>query len=176
MPRTPPPATVAVIGCSNTQQAVAGYHRVSSAQTLWSERDLQGYGGKCIIDWANPDNPAWRGFEANLGRYRLTNKVWWEFCTHANEGTNESHADAALAILRTKTTLPVYVSVMDLTPSCTRADHAASIALVNHLLTQGVVFAGPVLSPLEEHQTEDGCHPAPEGEEIWGRELSEFFD
>lgn len=169
-------ATVGVLGCSNTQDATTGYHRVSTQQTLWSHRDLQGYGGKCVVDWANPASPTWRNFSKGLTIYPATNRIWWQMCTHINEGTAQSHADAALAILRTYTPLPLVVSPLDLSASCHRSDDALAASMVDLLIERGDATAGPILSALEPHQMRDACHANEDGVLIWGAELAAFFD
>lgn len=169
-------ATVGVLGCSNTQDATAGYHRYTNLATLWSDRDLQGYGGKCVVDWANPASPTWRNFGKGLTRYAATDRIWWQICTHVNEGAAQQHADDAYNILRTKTSLPVYVSPMDLTVTCLRSDEVISQQMCESLIGRGLALPGPTLSALGPTETVDGCHATVEASLIWGRELSDFFD
>jgi hypothetical protein len=173
----PPPSgggTVGYLGCSNTWMAVAGYHDVDGTGRLWPS--LPAYGGGSVDQWTSASSHYWASFDAQEAATPAT-AIWWHLCLHP--GTTVAQAQAVIAILRSKVgNVPIYATAMatyaDPT-ECPIADPADSLAIQQSLIAQGVVQAGPMLTPLSRANTTDGCHPDLATRDADGRSLAAFF-
>ncbi len=164
---------VGFIGCSNTSNAIEGYHTVSSEETFW---DWMDYGGGSVDFWADPGSTYWDKFDSALAAHPGTEAIWWELCTHKNEGSNAT-VDAIVALIRQRLpNVAIYASPLDDTPTCARGDAVTSQGYVDYLVGKGSVLAGPVMTPLNSSQTDDGCHGNAAGKQVWGQDLAVFFD
>ncbi len=176
------PATVGVVGCSNTQNALTGYEQVSTKRLLWAKDDTIGngstYSGKSISEWSAPGSVAWDIFDAALAAHPETSAIWWELCVRAGSGDTNATVDAIVSLIRQRLpNVPIYASALDATPGCGVGDPARSQQFVDYLVAKGSVERGPVMTALTSSQTDaGGCHANDVGKPIWGQDLVDFFD
>lgn len=168
---------VGVVGCSNTLNAINGYHTVTSEGTMWPAEAISSYGGNAVTEWSNPSFQDWAVFDSALSAHPNTTAIWWQLCVRDNSPDTEASVDSIIASIRARVgDMPVYASALDDTPSCTRGDPDKAQQFVDYLLANGDVLAGPVMTPLASNETADGCHANDIGEPIWGTDLAVFFD
>jgi hypothetical protein len=188
---------IGYIGCSNTVQAIAGYHAAGGTR-FWPSFDT--YGGATINRWAtdvrNPSSVLWYTFRQTLAE-DPTNVVWVQLCAFATTGEEQTYAAAAAVIQEVVRLVPgvvVYVSPLNgyVAPhvcSMTGPNGPESTAAVaDRLAAEGVAFRGPDIGDLlsiyetpsagatsATNQTDqDGCHPNTEGERYLGKNLLKF--
>lgn len=188
---------IGYIGCSNTVQAVAGYHAAGGTR-FWPSFDT--YGGATINRWAtdlrNPASVLWFTFRQTLAE-DPTNVVWVQLCSFATTGEEQTYTAAAAVIEEVMRLVPdavVYVSPLN----GYVAPHVCSMtgpngpettaAVADRLAADGLAFRGPDIGDLlsiyetpsagatsASNQTDqDGCHPNAEGERYLGRNLMKF--
>ena len=176
------PATVGVVGCSNTQNALTGYEEVSTKRLLWAKDDTIGngstYSGKSISEWSAPGSVAWDIFDSALAAHPETSAIWWELCVRDGSDDTNATVDAIVDLIRQRLpNVPIYASALDDTPGCVIGDAARSQQFVDYLVAKGSVERGPVMTPLTSAQTDaGGCHANQIGKPIWGQDLADFFD
>ncbi len=180
-----PEGTVGFVGCSVSQNAVAGYTRFLGGTRMWPPSAP--YGGGSLGRWERgllgDRSRYWSGFDELLAEHPDTKTIWFSLCTF--RGAPVDNVDTALAILtEVRRRLPdavVYVSGQPTYSGghfCelagdTGAQKMAEIAA--ELVNMGVALAGPVMGPLAADETSDGCHANETGMELMGRQLLDFF-
>lgn len=183
---------VGVIGCSNTDNAVSGYHDVSDAHVLWhgdgyddpnDDHDgvLEGYRSKSLREWADVGsskfNIAWGLFDEQLAAHPDTVAIWWQFCTGPDSEHPIEQVDTVYALIRQRTNVPIYASPLDRSPSCTPGNPDLGEEFVEYLVDNGWGYRGPILTPLTyPGEMRDNCHANEVGDDIWGTDLAEFFE
>lgn len=165
---------IGVVGCSNTRNAVTGYHDVSSANAFWSAASIASYGGGSVVQWEKASDPRWATFDEQLAA-RGAAAVWLQLCVADSFNGPLTVADNIVALIRQRTNVPIYASAIDDTPSCNRSNPALSQDMVDHLVANGSAERGPVMQPLTASQTLDGCHANDVGDDVWGETLALFF-
>jgi len=182
-PPTTGTVTVAYVGCSNTQQTVAGYH-AAGGRRLWPA--IQAYGGGTVVSWGRSvsgGGDLWPSFAANLAAQPAP-AVWWQLCIRAGEDDASSYAEALNVRAELSRRVPsatVYVSAINgfVAPHiCNIAgasgpDRAAALAA--RLVAEGRSLPGPVVGNLRPDQTADGCHPNVDGQRLLGGAVLAFF-
>lgn len=174
------PARVAVIGCSQTRDAIFGYNDVRSDLRFGASEDAQYLGGASIEVWAEPRNRKWDTFESLVGPDN--DGLLVQICWHAQRSVG---ADLAMVqdIMERATQMighdvPVFVmGLNDWDPRslCPRGDYPASAALADEVAAAGLAIRVPDLGPLDPTQTDDGCHGNRDGNRLMGEQLAEFF-
>ncbi len=181
---------VGVVGCSITEDAMAGYVAVGGTR-LWADPSpatgSYGYGLGFVDRWADPNGVGgylWSMFD-QMARATPT-AIWWQLCmdlSPAKPTVEGTHAQAVttIGLLRNRFPgTPVFVSAFPSydPPLHCGYDEFTWIAnqVVARLIADGVASAGPVLSPLDvDTQLRDWCHPNTVGITNWGNQLRSFF-
>ncbi len=181
---------VGVVGCSITEDAMAGY--VASGGTrLWADPDPTtggyGYGLGFVDRWANPNGVGgylWSMFD-QMARARPT-VIWWQMCADTSPAKptvagTYAQAVTTIGLLRNRfPDIPVFVSSFPSYDPPLHCGYDEFTTIVNQVVTRliadGVASPGPVLSPLNvQTQLRDWCHPNTVGTGNWGRQLLAFF-
>ena len=173
------------VGCSVSQNAVAGYGRILGGTRMWSGG--QPYGGGSIGRWERDlgadRSRYWEGFEQALADHPDTSVIWYSLCTiRGAPGDNVEAATAVIAEIRAH--LPDVAVFVSAQPAysgghiCDLAGESGPTQMAEvaaELVMLGIVEPGPVMGPLAESETGDGCHANEAGQEKMGRQLLEFF-
>lgn len=168
-----------MVGCSNTEQAVAGYLNVSDQDHLVNTAR----GSATIARWANPSSQAWNRYDQNRPPSGYT-AAWVNLCERAETGLSSSNIDSVLSLIWARDpNIPVVMSPLNF---YTDDDCPASGG--NTIPDQGAVFAdqyaaanplivrGPDLGPLNDSHTTDNCHLNTTAQALVGYQLAGFFD
>jgi len=175
------PGSLGYIGCSNTEQSVAGYHSVSDKGYFWPPYSTGGFG---ITAWSRPDTTAWMLFDQMVAKYGQPKAVWVELCEQAVSPVNFTSVRDELNILRAHTTPSAvfYISPLNLyaqgilCPATGPHGVNDTIGFVNEAVVQGLAQRGPVLGPLATSLLQsDMCHPNSAGQTLLGNQLAGFF-
>jgi hypothetical protein len=188
---------IGYIGCSNSVQAVAGYHAAGGTR-FWPSFDT--YGGATIARWAidlrNPASILWATFRQALSQ-EPTSVVWIQLCSFASTGEEQTYASADAVIQEVTRLIPdavVFVSPLNgyVAPHvCSMTGPSgpeSTAAVADKLASDGVAFRGPDLgdllsiyetpsagaTPATNQTDEGGCHPNSEGEKFLGKNLLKF--
>ncbi len=180
-----PDGTVGFVGCSVSQNAVAGYSRILGGDRFWPANAPYGGGsiGRWVSDLDRPGSRYWTGFEENLASYPDTRVIWYSLCTiRGAPGDNVEMATLVVEeILERVPDAVIYVSgqpgyagghLCELAGE-TGPEQMAEVA--QGLVDLGLARPGPTMGPLTADQTVDGCHANEAGQELMGRQLLEFF-
>lgn len=171
-PAGPPSGTVGYLGCSNTSQAIAGYHRGHGAGRMWR---LLNFGGGSIDQWVAGSH-YWNDFDAELAAHPVTS-VWWHVCMHPQ--STQADVERVLGELRSRVgAVPIYATNMATytpTTSCPMAGVSGSATIVDDLVSRGLVERGPALHPITAATTYDGCHTTDALADLDGDNLAAFF-
>lgn len=176
--------TVGFVGCSMSQNSVEGYESVGGTN-MWSHRAPYGGGGigRWFIDIGGDRGRYWEGFDAELAQNPDTAAVWLNVCT-VRQNAQDSFDSAAAVIDEISDRIPgvtIYVSAQPTYADghfCGLAGEGgpeAMAALVTEIVDAGLALPGPVMGPLTEAQTRDGCHANEDGQLVLGRQLLDFF-
>jgi hypothetical protein len=198
---TPRGATVAYLGCSQSNNAVEGYRALGGRRI---PAVVEAYSGHTIQVWAmgippagqTPTTTGWRAFWDSQQRHPST-VVWWQLCTRAHDdpALNDNAAlQVRAAILRfSPPGTTIYVSAQNdyVAPhvcSITGPQGPSSMrALAAQLVSDGLALAGPDVGnlasiqpkpsrPMGDQTQPDGCHANPNGEtQVLGPPLQRFF-
>jgi hypothetical protein len=173
---------IAVVGCSQTRDAVHGFNAVGDVPIFGSDQDQEYLSAGTIDRWA-ANSGHWRRFAAQHGGDADIEAVWIMLCWHGR-GTDPftSVETVGYIIDRAQQVIghdvPVFVSGLndwDPRAICPKADWASSWALADEAVAAGLAERGPELGPLTEAQTTDGCHGTAEGNAVMGTQLASFF-
>lgn len=184
-PPTSGPATghgqMAVVGCSQTKDAITGYNDISDGDLFGPSQDFGYLGGGSIEKWTELDGQRWNHFERIHGP---ENQALWIMICWSDGVTPDGFDTSGMATIIDKAfevighEVPVYVSgINDWEPRemCGRADYPASWELAEAVVGDGLATLGPNLGPLASEQTRDGCHGNEEGNAVMGEQLQAFF-
>lgn len=174
-------ASVGVVGCSMTLNALEGYHRAGGVE-LWPRAGLS-YGRGSVARWIDPELGFWDTFLSALDQHAQTDSVWWQLCTSGSEADDLDHALRLLQQIEEATSgASILVSPQ---PDYT-GDHVCQSAgpegparmadLADELVATGRVARGPELSPLSPDQLADSCHANEAGMNQMGSEVLDFFE
>ena len=182
---------IGIVGCSNTSQAVDGYHDVSDAGLLTPG----GLGGGSISKWGDPFNRDYSTFWSFYDTRRPAEgyaATWVQLCitTSEHQGAFDSDEQQWVnhiveQISARDPGIPIWASPLNFygdgvvcesvgvegpAIAAKTADWAAS-ALAG-------VFRGPDLGPVEQSDlgARDNCHLGRDGRALVGAQLSTFFD
>jgi hypothetical protein len=187
-PTAPPTDTLEVwgaVGCSQTRDAIDGYHRVGGSRG-WPVEEIRGYGGGALFEWANTANSRWSLFQAALDAHGA-DAVWLELCVKERSDPSPTRDDLiaaetiALEIRRRAPTAVLYVSALNeyegIVCQLSGPDGpAVSQGLADHLIALRLARRGPVVGPLDASTTRpDRCHANQQGEDLQGEQLRAFF-
>ncbi len=176
------PGVIGYVGCSVTRDAVEGYAQVGG-ERLWPFEGVS-YGGASVGRWAAAvvsGSGHWRDFETLLATNPHTQGLWVQLCTAGTPTDDLASAVSLLDELRQRVPdVDVWVSAQP-----DYVDHECGIAgpagparmqsLVDDLVQAGHAQRGPVVGPLREDQTLDGCHANEDGQGLMGEQLVAFF-
>jgi len=173
-------SNIAVIGCSQTRDAISGYNMLRSDGRFGSDQDAQYLSGASIEVWAQPFNRKWDTFQGLVGPDN--DALWMMICWHFQRSAGAGVALVEDVIARGREAIgadvPVYISGLndwDPRDLCPRGDYPASAALADDVAAAGLAIRGPDLGPLGREHTDDGCHGNREGDALMGEQLIEFF-
>lgn len=175
---------VGFVGCSMSQNAVEGYETVGGT-SMWSHRAPYGGGGigRWFVDIGGERGRYWEGFDAELAQHPETAVVWLNVCT-VRQNAQDSFDSAAAVIDEISDRIPgvtIYASAQPTYADghfCGLAGEGgpeAMASLVSRIVDAGLALPGPVMGPLTEAQTRDGCHANEDGQLVLGRQLLDFF-
>jgi hypothetical protein len=172
---------IAVVGCSQTRDAIAGYNEITGNDLFGRSQDFTYLGGGIIDKWADPDGGKWNNF-----RQRVVPEIdaLWVMLCHGGErerrtpdvATVEGIIDTATGIIGHD--VPVLISGLndwDPRESCRRGAYEESWQLAHQVADAGLATLGPSLGPITTAQTTDGCHGNDEGKMVMGEQMVEFF-
>ena len=194
--------SIGYIGCSETWMSVGlptgyGYHAVSTKNLLWPQlaQYSGGYIGPGDKGWSNATNYMWTVFSNEIAAWGMPQAVWVEACGVVGpDGVTIANATYAMqtfaqffSILRSKVpTAPIYLSMINnftqwSPPLCARmtlSQYDTMDSYINHQVSIGNAYAGPVMGPLTATTILTGstCHPNPAGQNLLGAQLVQFFD
>jgi hypothetical protein len=176
------PGSVAVVGCSNTQQHASGYLDASSLDQLAAVHNL---GGGSLPVWASGSAEYWSVYEALRpeGGYEA---AWVQICLRAHEIGEDNEAELTTVVEEIAARdgdIPVIVSPLNLYVEgheceSTGADSPAVAAELADFAADALdAVRGPDTGPLASEQLRrDGCHLNDAGLELVGAQLLAFFD
>jgi hypothetical protein len=176
-------ASIAVIGCSQTRDAVHGFNDLSPTPLFGSDADQEYLSAGTIDRWAATNGGHWRAFTALHEDDPAVEAIWLMLCWHVpNTDPATSIREVADIIERAHAVIgrpvPVYVSGLndwDPRNSCPRGDWERSWTLAEEAVEAGLARAGPDLGPITREQTTDGCHGNADGNRVMGSQLADFF-
>jgi hypothetical protein len=181
---------IGVVGCSNTDQAVAGYLDVSSVDSL-TGGDL---GGGSMWRWGDPTNPRygeyWGYYDSRRGGGYTG--AWVQLCIRSGEVQGDFETVVAAwaqnivdEIHARDAGIPIWFSPINFYGGgavCSAIgpdgpEMSADAANIAASTIDGV-SRGPDLGPLlpEHIGRRDDCHPNQAGSRLLGEQLAEFFD
>lgn len=174
---------IGYIGCSNTMQAVEGYHKVTgNKKRFWEPYQT---GGMSIEKWANPDHPIWGEFDKQVNVYGQPRAVWVQLCENEERPVTYEHVKAMMANLKNHAPNSAYfispLNSYDPKNLCSILGPDGIddlIAFAKQAVEEGLGRPGPRLGPLTVSNTlEDRCHPSIRGRvDPLGKQLVDFFD
>lgn len=180
-----PPASgpVGFVGCSFSNNAVEGYHQLGG-QRFWDT--IPAYNGGAVSVWASGltgSSRYWRGFDSMLQAHPDTSTIWWQLCNSPSDDETTLYENARLVLAEIQRRVPgarIYVSGQHSYSGghvCRgEPDGPARMQrLSDRLVSEGLAVAGPVMGPLAESQTRDGCHANQPGMTVLGQQLLAFF-
>jgi hypothetical protein len=181
-PAGPTHERIAVIGCSQTRDAIHGFNAVASQPIFGADQDQEFLSAGTIDRWAS-NSGHWRRFAELHRADHDIDAVWIMLCWHVRDTDPSTSLDTVAAIIdRAQQVIghdvPVFVSGLndwDPRTICAKADWAASWALADEAVAAGLANRGPELGPITEAQTTDGCHGTAEGNAVMGVQLAAFF-
>ena len=176
--------TIGYIGCSNTEDAVAGYQMVtdSSDSHFWYAYNT---GGGVLNKWAlSPSNNFyWNGYQQQVANYGQPKIVWVQICEYSTELVTPLMVNQTIANLRSfSSKATIYISPLnayDPVGSCSLTGANGiqdATALANQAVAEGLALPGPILGPLNNQNTVGGCHPNEAGMILEGNQLNAFFN
>ncbi|MGO9646400.1 MAG: hypothetical protein ACLPY5_16830 [Candidatus Bathyarchaeia archaeon] len=177
--------TIGYIGCSNAEDAVAGYQMVTSSSDshFWYAYNT---GGGVLNKWAlTPSNNFyWTGYQQQVVNYGQPKIVWIEICEYSTVIVTPLMVNETIANLRSfSPKATIYVSPLntyDPVGSCslTGANGIQDATnLADQAVKEGLALPGPILGPLNNQNTVGGgCHPNQAGEILEGNQLNAFFN
>ncbi len=177
-----PAQSVAVVGCSNTQQHIAGYLDSSDIDQLAPVRDL---GGGSLAKWAAFVPEFWAIYDESrpAGGYEA---AWVQVCLRAGEIDHDLEAEVTAVvdeIVARDGDIPIVVSPLNLyvdghVCDATGADGPATAAALADWSVENLgTLRGPDTGPLgPEELRRDGCHLNDAGIGLVGDQLVVHFD
>lgn len=174
--------SIAYIGCSNSGQAVDGYHLVEGNKNrFWNSYRT---GGKSVETWSQPNHEAWSLFDQEVQKNGQPKVVWIQLCEHEMRAVEYSAIQDIITNLKQHTTTTNFYisSINNFEPKtlCERLGPDATddtIAFADKIAQEGLAKRGPDIGPLSEATTKpDHCHANDEGLLVLGKDLVEFFD
>lgn len=178
---------IGVIGCSNTAQHVDGYLAASELDRLIP----MPLGGGDLVAWGDPGSEGYASYWQELSDHVIpgtVDAIWVQLCIRGREPEMTAGDQAALVHIldRLRTEygdLPIYLSGINLYEDgyvCRKTGEfgvAVAWDLVGWAIENHGVIEGPMTGPLGPGTVDsDGCHLSPEGEELVGGQLVEWFD
>ncbi len=182
---------IGVVGCSNSGDAVEGYHDVSSLGLL-TPGEL---GGGAISLWGDPSN---NGYSTYWGFYDARRPAegyagtWVQLCIRTSEHQGAFDADEQQwvthiveQIQARQPGIPIWISPLNfyadgVVCESVGVDGPAISAETADWASAALpgVFRGPDLGPLTESDlgVRDNCHPGKDGKLLLGSQLAAFFD
>lgn len=175
--------TLGFVGCSVTNNAIAGYELVGGS-LFWPP--VSDYGGGGISAWAldlSDMSRYWSAFEQAVADHPQTDTLWLQLCTAERTASQDTFANTRVIIDEIHRRLPDVTLFISAQPGysdgvcrITGEDGPARMQdIVNQVVAGQLAKAGPVVGPLRRNQTSDGCHANNEGQRLLGRQLARFF-
>jgi hypothetical protein len=175
--------SVAVVGCSQTRDAMAGYADLHGGDWgIFGGREEARYlSGGSIERWTSQgDDRYWDEFATWNGPE--TDALWIQVCWASNgsQRTTVDHmgevVERAFEIIGHQ--VPVFISGLnDWSPRdmCPRGDYLLSWDLAEAAVAAGYGAIGPDPGIVTEDLTDDGCHGNDAGDRFMGGPLVDFF-
>jgi hypothetical protein len=171
---------VSVIGCSNTNHAVAGYLEASDIDLLVNTA----WAGHTVEYWALRSD-GWVEHYLPLRPEDGFDGVWFNLCERAEAGLTRANAEIVLAkIWAIDPGIPVWISPLNFYEG-----EECEVTNGNQIPNEGAIIAdalavefdlvhrGPDIGPLTADQLRsDLCHPDQDGTVSMGAQLKAFFD
>lgn len=179
----PSTGSIGFAGCSFTNNAVEGYHQLGGKR-FWDV--IRQYNGGSVSMWSGgatgQSRRYWNGFQNALDAHPDTGIIWWQLCNSPQDDVDTLYRNALLVLEEIQNRVPgalIYISAQHAYMAghtCNDPDGPARMqALADRLVAEGLALAGPVMGPLAESQTRDGCHGNLEGMDVLGEQLIAFF-
>lgn len=189
-PSEPVDGVLGVVGCSNTSQAVEGYHEVSEFDLL-TPGDL---GGGSISPWGNPSDAGYSTYWSFYDNRRPDGGytgTWVQLCSRTSEHQGAFDSDEQEWVTHIVEQvhardpgITVWVSPINfydgVVCEAVGVDGPAIAAETSDWAASALsnVSRGPDLGPLTQSHlgVRDNCHPGGSGRLLLGSQLAEFFD
>lgn len=171
---------IAVVGCSQTRDAMLGYLALTERDTFGDRQEARYLSGGTIERWSTLDVRYWEEFTRWNGAE--SDALWIQLCWHRTSSRNvgvadvEAIIDEALAVIGRE--VPVFISGLndwDPRDMCTRGDYELSWQLAEEAVAAGLGSIGPDPGVLTRDLTDDGCHGNEAGDRFMGQALVDFF-
>ncbi len=185
-PLPPPAATLwGAHGCSQTRDAIFGYHMVGG-QNSWPDSAVDRYGGGDLLKWQDPNYDKWAYFETAVGTYGAE-VIWFQICVSNRKTPEVTDIDRRAAeavvehILEIAPGATLYASGMPefVDIFCQQADvygSEVSVGIADYVVSLGLAQPGPVMPPLDPTTlTSDNCHANDAGMRQQGSQVLAFF-
>lgn len=190
-------STIGYIGCSNSRDAVNGYHTVGGTR-LWPA--IGPYGGGVIKTWqdqiGDPHSEKWNAFNAEQAAHPAQ-IVWVSICAYSGHSEDDIYNATVDVINEVKRIIPgvtVYASPINdwVAPHvCSKTGKTAvprTTSTADRVSSEGKAKRGPNVGSLlsinqvpsagataaNSETVEDGCHPNEKGEAKLGASLKAF--
>ena len=175
--------SIGYIGCSNTVQAIQGYHNVPANRDLFWENTNYNLGGGSMDMWAPPTSSYWTLLDDQIAVYGQPQGVWIEMCVKPNTGTTYATITQVLSILRSHVpNATFFVSPLNEyapTAVCPMIGDfwLNTIGWSDQTQADALALRGPDLGPFDSSLLDtDLCHLNGAGSDLAGRQLMDYFD
>jgi len=173
---------VAVVGCSQTRDAMVGYMALTDRGILGDRGETRYLSGGSIEKWTTQtDNPFywdeftnWNGQESDA--------LWIQVCWATNGSRRTTVDDMAYVVSTALDVIgrdvPVFISGLndwDPRDLCSRGDYELSWDMAESAVAAGLGLIGPDPGVITRNLTDDGCHGNDEGDAFMGQAILDFF-
>lgn len=175
-------ADVAVVGCSQTRDAMVGYMALTDRGILGDRGETRYLSGGSIERWTTQsDNPFYWDEFANWNGPE-SDALWVQVCWATNGSRRTTVDDMAYVVSTALDVIgrdvPVFISGLndwDPRDLCTRGDYELSWDMAEAAVAAGLGLIGPDPGVITRNLTDDGCHGNDEGDAFMGQAILDFF-
>ena len=173
---------VAVVGCSQTRDAMVGYMALTDRGILGDRGEARYLSGGSIERWTTQtDNPFYWDEFANWNGPE-SDALWIQVCWATNGSRRTTTDDMAYVVATALDIIgrdvPVFISGLndwDPRDLCTRGDYELSWQLAEAAVAAGFGVIGPDPGVITPDLTDDGCHGNEAGDAFMGEAVLDFF-